>query len=85
MTKKLKILIGVVAVAALGGIVAVSVKSGQKGGTEVKTEKVEKRDLTAVVTASGKIRPKLKGGHLRRRHGTRDRAGRGRGRPRRER
>jgi HlyD family secretion protein len=60
MTRKAKIAIGVVALAVLGGVVVVSVKSGRKGGVEVKTEKVEKRDLTSIVTASGKIRPKRK-------------------------
>jgi HlyD family secretion protein len=60
MTRATKIVIGTVAVIAIGAIVVVSVGSQHKGGVEVKTEKVEKRDLTAIVTASGKIRPKRK-------------------------
>jgi HlyD family secretion protein len=60
MTNKVKIAIGAAAVVAIGAIVAVSITSSRKGGVEVKTEKVEKRDLTAIVTASGKIQPKKK-------------------------
>jgi HlyD family secretion protein len=60
MTRRAKIAIGIVGLAVIGGIVAVSVLSTRKVGVEVKTEKVEKRDLTSVVTASGKIQPKQK-------------------------
>ncbi len=60
MTRKTKIAIGVIAVVAIGGIIAASFRGSRKGGVEVKTEKVEKRDLTAIVTASGKIQPKRK-------------------------
>ncbi len=60
MTKRTKIAIGAVAVVALSAILAASVMSRRKSGIEVKTEKVEKRDLTAIVTASGNIEPKRK-------------------------
>lgn len=60
MTRNVKIAIGAAAVVVIGGIVAASIMSTRKGGVEVKTEKVEKRDLTAIVTASGKIQPKKK-------------------------
>ena len=60
MTKKAKITIGIVAVAALGAVLAASILSRRKSGVEVKTERVEKRDLTAIVTASGNIEPKKK-------------------------
>src|SRR3954471_3922308 len=60
MTKKTKIIAGVVAVALLGSIVGLSaMKKGTKA-TEVRIEKVEKRDLTASVTASGQVRPQTK-------------------------
>ena len=60
MTKKTKIIAGVVAVALLGSIVGLSaMKKGTKA-TEVRVEKVEKRDLTASVTASGQVRPQTK-------------------------
>jgi len=60
MSKKAKIGIGIAIIVVLAGIVAASLRGTQKKGIEVKTEKVEKRDLTALVTASGKIQPKRK-------------------------
>ena len=60
MTKKTKIIAGVVAVALLASVVGVSaMKKGTKA-TEVRVEKVERRDLTASVTASGQVRPQTK-------------------------
>jgi HlyD family secretion protein len=60
MTKKTKIIAGVVGVVLLGSIVGLSaMKKGTKA-TEVRIEKVEKRDLTASVTASGQVRPQTK-------------------------
>ncbi|UCC73070.1 MAG: efflux RND transporter periplasmic adaptor subunit [Gemmatimonadota bacterium] len=48
---------------AAGGIVVVlifvtlAMRQGRRGGTEVRTEEVQRRDLISVVTASGRIRP----------------------------
>jgi HlyD family secretion protein len=53
--KKAVIVVGVVlAVTVLG---ALSLRGGQKKGVQVRTEEVARRDLVAVVTASGKIEP----------------------------
>src|SRR5687768_576684 len=60
MTKKAKVIAGVVALALVAGVVGVSaMKKGTKA-VEVRVEKVEKRDLTASVTASGQVRPQTK-------------------------
>jgi HlyD family secretion protein len=60
MTKKTKVIAGVVALVLVASIVGVSaMKKGTKA-TEVRVEKVEKRDLTASVTASGQVRPQTK-------------------------
>ena len=52
-----KILIG----AGIGVVIlifaAIAIKQGRRGGVEVRTEEIERRDLVAVVTASGSIRP----------------------------
>lgn len=53
-----KALIGVGAVAVIGGIVAYSVKQANKGVVTVQTAKVGKQDLVSLVTASGEVRPK---------------------------
>lgn len=53
-----KALIGVGAVAVIGGIVAYSVKQANKGVVTVQTAKIGKQDLVSLVTASGEIRPK---------------------------
>ncbi len=37
--------------------VALAMRQGRRGGTEVRTEEVQRRDLVSVVTASGRIRP----------------------------
>jgi HlyD family secretion protein len=53
--KKAVIVVGVVlAVTVLG---ALSLRGGKKKGVQVRTEEVARRDLVAVVTASGKIEP----------------------------
>lgn len=56
--KKLAIVAGVVVVVATLG--ALSMRGGNKGGVEVRTEAVGRRDLVAIVQASGKIEPKRK-------------------------
>src|SRR5215210_2954051 len=60
MTKKTKIIAGVVAVVLVGSIVAFSATKKGTKAVEVRLEKVEKRDLTASVTASGQVRPQTK-------------------------
>src|SRR5436190_14910485 len=60
MTKKTKVIAGVVAVVLVGSIVAFSATKKGTKATEVRIEKVEKRDLTASVTASGQVRPQTK-------------------------
>ncbi|HEX6750047.1 MAG TPA: efflux RND transporter periplasmic adaptor subunit [Longimicrobium sp.] len=57
--KKLLIALGVVL--AVGVLAALAVNGKGKGaGREVRTEKVGRRDLVAIVTASGKVEPKRK-------------------------
>jgi HlyD family secretion protein len=60
MTKKAKIIAGSVAVVLVGSIVAFSATKKGTKAVEVRVEKVEKRDLTASVTASGQVRPQTK-------------------------
>jgi HlyD family secretion protein len=57
-SKKVKIIGGVVAVVALGGVVAANVIKDQKKRVNVQSGKVEKRDLVSVVTASGEVKPR---------------------------
>ena len=57
MKKSVKIGIAVVIVVAAGAAAVAAAKSGKKG-VEVRTEEVERRDLIASVTASGKVQPK---------------------------
>jgi HlyD family secretion protein len=45
---------------AAGGVIAWRVQQKKHAGTEVRMEKVSRRDLVAAVTASGKIEPKTK-------------------------
>jgi len=60
MSKRNKVLVSVGAAALLVGIVAISAGARRDRGQEVRFEKVSRRDLVAVVTASGKIQPKKK-------------------------
>ena len=60
MSKRKKIIAGVIAVVALVALVAVSSSSRRDKGVEVRQEAVGRRDLVAAVTASGKIQPKRK-------------------------
>lgn len=57
MTRK-KLLIGLLVVAGLAAIVAANLTFQQSTGVEVTTEKIQARDLEAIVTASGTIQPK---------------------------
>jgi HlyD family secretion protein len=55
-----KIIVGVVLLATVGGLAGVAVAKRGPNGAVVRTETVSRRDLVAVVTASGKIEPKRK-------------------------
>lgn len=56
-SRKARIAIGVVLVAAIGGAVAFNVTRESRSRVAVQTEKVERRDLVSVVTASGEVKP----------------------------
>ena len=58
MTRNKKILIGVGVVAVLGGIAYANFRFKRVEGVTVHTEAIQKRDLKAIVSASGKIQPK---------------------------
>ena len=57
MTGSRKALVGAGIVVALGGILFVNLRYARTTGLEVTTEKIVKRDLEALVTASGTIQP----------------------------
>jgi len=57
-TRRKRIIVGVVAVAVLGGVVAYSVNAQRSGQVAVQTQKAGKRELISVVSASGEIKPK---------------------------
>ena len=56
----MKIMIAVVALAALSAATYFSIATQREKGEEVRAEVVEKRDLTATVTASGNVRARRK-------------------------
>ena len=58
MKRKWKILILILAVLIIAGGVAGGIEYSRRGVITVQTGKVERQDLTAVVTASGEIKPK---------------------------
>ena len=58
LTRNKKILIGVGVAVALGGIAYANVRFKRVVGVTVNTEAIRKRDLKAIVSASGKIQPK---------------------------
>jgi HlyD family secretion protein len=59
MTAKTKKILGAgVALAVIGSVVGFSVARENRKKTTVQTGKVEKKDLTQVVTASGEVRPR---------------------------
>lgn len=60
MSKGGKILIALGGVVLVGALVVVSASARREKGVEVRFETVGRRDLVAVVTASGKIQPKRK-------------------------
>ncbi len=57
MTRGKKILIGVGVVVILGALAFANIKFKRQEGTTVNVETVQKRDLQAIVSASGKIQP----------------------------
>ena len=60
MTRMVKFGIGGVALLAIAALAYVSATKNQSKPVEVRTEKVETRDLVASVTASGQIQPRTK-------------------------
>jgi len=56
MQNRTKILIGIAVVLVFGTAAILSVVRGRDTGIEVRTETIERRDLVAIVTASGNIR-----------------------------
>ena len=58
MSKRTRIVVGVVAVAALGGIVAFNVTKERRNRITVQTQKVGRQDLVSTVTASGEVKPR---------------------------
>jgi HlyD family secretion protein len=60
MSKRNKLLLGGGIVVLVGALVAVSASAKREKGIEVRFEQVGRRDLVAVVTASGRIQPKRK-------------------------
>jgi HlyD family secretion protein len=57
MTASRKVLVGVGIAVVLGGIIYANVRFARTTGLEVTAEKVARKDLQAVVTASGTIQP----------------------------
>jgi HlyD family secretion protein len=53
-----KVMIGVGAAAVLGGMIWYSINRANQGVVSVQTGRVQRQDLTSVVTASGEIRPR---------------------------
>ena len=60
MSRRTKWSIGVIALLLIVGVVALSAARGGNKGVEVRMEPVQKRDLVASVTASGKVEPRTK-------------------------
>lgn len=58
MSRKKKIIIAIVLVVVLGGIAAANLAFKRTTATTVNVEKIEKRDLESIVSASGKVQPK---------------------------
>jgi multidrug efflux pump subunit AcrA (membrane-fusion protein) len=57
MSRNKKILVGLGVVVVLGGIAFANVKYKRQDGIVVNVETIQKRDLQAIVSASGKIQP----------------------------
>ena len=57
-SKRTRIVVGVMALAVLGGVVGVSLTRDSRKRVAVQTQKVARRDLVSTVSASGEIKPK---------------------------
>src|SRR5260370_33547495 len=57
MSRNKKILVGLGIVVVLGGITYANIRFKRQDGLAVNVETIQKRDLQAVVSASGKIQP----------------------------
>ena len=57
-SKRTRIVIGVAVVAVLGAVVAYNVTKDRRNKILVQTQKVARRDLVSIVSASGEIKPK---------------------------
>jgi HlyD family secretion protein len=57
-SKRTKVVVGIVAGLTLAGVVAASVTRDIRRRVSVQTQKVERRDLVSLVSASGEVRPK---------------------------
>lgn len=60
MSKKPKWAIGIIALVAVGSVLALSAAKRGNKAVEVRIEPVQKRDLVSSVTASGQVRPQTK-------------------------
>ena len=60
MSRKPKWAIGIIAVVAIGAVLALSAAKRGNKAVEVRIEPVQKRDLVSSVTASGQVRPQTK-------------------------
>jgi len=58
MSRKKKLFIGLGVIVVLGGIAYANLGMRKASGLSVSAEKIERRDLEAIVSASGKIQPK---------------------------
>jgi HlyD family secretion protein len=58
MSRKKKIILGVVVVVVLGGLAYANLGMKRQTGITVNVEKIQARDLESIVSASGKIQPK---------------------------
>jgi HlyD family secretion protein len=56
--KRTKVIGGIVAVLAVGGVVAANVAKDRRNRVMVQTQKVGQRDLVSIVTASGEVKPR---------------------------
>jgi HlyD family secretion protein len=57
MSRNKKILLALLGVVLIGAIVYANLAFSRKAGTSISAEKIEKRDLEAIVSASGTIQP----------------------------
>ena len=60
MSRKKKIIIALIVVVLLGGVAAANLLTKRSTAVAVNVEKIEKRDLESIVSASGKVQPKAK-------------------------